>query len=349
MDARRLAVCISAFEYGGQGTVVEQELTALREHFRVTLLADVIRRPVPEGIHAVSNAPGIQSVLQSRGLIRQLREVDVIHCHDSLRYMWAAQQSGVPWIVTSHGICPNRYRGSARSRVEGSITKLAYPRLYRKANRVVAISAYIRTWLATCARVDAQLIRNGLSEVDASTYERPARRSLLYVGEVSRRKGIGLLIFGLKNLPSDVTLTIVGKGHIKEYADLATRLSVTDRVSFTGEIGDTELRRYYRNAFAVISASQWEGFGLPILEGFGHGRPALVRPVGGLWELVDRSRAGLYFSDSAELRSAFVQVDENWETLSRAATRFALGQDWTQVFDAYRALLLQCVESAGCA
>ena len=345
---RRLAVCISAFEYGGQGTVVEQELTELREDFEITLIANVIKRPVPEGVRVITNTLGANPIRQSRDLISQLRHADVIHCHDSLKYMWASQQSGVPWIVTSMGICPIRYRASARNGVEGSITKLAYPRLYRKATKVVAISSYIRTWLETFARVDSLLIPLGLSEVGVATYERPARRSLLYVGEVSRRKGIDRLVHGLKDLPHDVTLTIVGKGDIKHYTDLAGKLSLADRISFTSEISDAELRSHYRDAFAVISASQWEGFGLPILEGFGHGRPALVRPVGGLRELVDRSRAGYCFSDPGELRSAFDQVDEHWETLSRSAIQFALGQEWSHVFDEYRTLLLQCVESAAC-
>jgi glycosyltransferase involved in cell wall biosynthesis len=344
----RLAVCISAFEYGGQGTVVEQELLQLRNSFDVTLMTDIVSRPIPDGIRVVITGQGTAMPYPSRSLAGLMRQMDVVHCHDSLEYMWAAHHSGIPWIVTCHGICPLRFRTSKRSQIEGGVTRIAYPWLYRKATAVVAISSYIRQWLQRSARVEALLILNGLPEVDDAIFSKPSERSLLYVGEVSRRKGIDLLLRGLTTLPDDVTLTVVGKGDIDHFRGEATDLQLSHRVHFTREVSEPALRDSYRRTFAVASASRWEGFGLPILEGFGHGRPALVKPVGGMKELVELSDAGATFSTPEAMRPAFDRVDAGWDAMSRSAIRYAAGHEWSHVFGLYADLLSNRARTTVC-
>jgi glycogen(starch) synthase len=333
----RLAVCIRLFSYGGQGTVVEEELKHLRDEFSVMLLAEHISREVPSGIDALELGTWSALAKPDKRVLQLLSQVDLIHCHDSLGFMNAARGSGRPYVITAHGIAPLRLRSSVLGVIEGAGTLLTYPRLYRSAAAVVAISDYIAEWLKDFSGVEPRVIRHGAGPVVEQVIP-PDSRRLLYVGEVSRRKGVSDLITMLPEIPTDISLDIVGRGDIAKFRKRAQRRGVADRVHFHGEVDPARLEAAYRHALCTVSASRWEGFGLPVLEGFRFGRPALVRRHTGLEELVTLSEAGFFFADPDELTQAVESVGHLWEPLSRRALAFARAYTWGDAFAAYRRL-----------
>lgn len=331
----RVAVCIGAFEYGGQGTVVEQELIHLQDRFDMTLISEKIQRPVPDGVEAVELSAWKLFPATNPALISLLRGFDLVHCHDSLGMMLAARAAGKRFLVTSHGIAPIRLRSTLRSKVEGRITLAAYPSLYRSADVVVAISGYVATWLKQFAGVDARLIPNGVTGVMPSNSSRPTNRTLLYVGEISGRKGIADLIEGLQASPEDVTLDLVGKASPPSYWSETSGSKLSDRIRFHGILEPDDLARAYASAFCTCSASFWEGFGLLVLEGFSFGRPSIVRGQGGMLEQVEKSGAGCCFQTPGEMAACIEVVTENWEELSQRAREFASTHTWRETFRAY--------------
>src|SRR5439155_20178242 len=130
---------------------------------------------------------------------------------------------------------------------------------------------------------------------------------------ISRRKGIQDLLNGLSHAPSDVTLDVVGMGTSTPFLSKINRLDLVDRIRFHGVLDSSALLDAYSSAFCTCSASLWEGFGLPVLEGFSFGRPAIVRAQGGMLELVKSSRAGCYFRGPAQLAECVGVVTERWE------------------------------------
>jgi glycosyltransferase involved in cell wall biosynthesis len=341
--APRVAVCIGAFEYGGQGTVLEQELLHLRDRFDLTLIAERIERSVPDQITTVQISSWRTFPAVNPKLVDLLKGFDLIHCIDSLGMMLAARATGRRFVVTSVGIAPARVRSTARSAIEGLITELAYPGLYRSATVVVAISAYVANWLRTFAGVEAQLIPLGVSDVPVLRPRKPPSRTLLYVGEVSRRKGIKDLVDGLQFAPKDVTLDIVGKGNAVPFQAEANRLGLGDRIRFHGILESTALSKAYASAFCTCSASLWEGFGLPVLEGFSFGRPSIVRAQGGMLELVQQSSAGCYFRKTADIAACIETITEDWEGFSERAITFASRHTWRRTFDSYGELFQSLV------
>jgi glycosyltransferase involved in cell wall biosynthesis len=331
----RVAVCIGAFEYGGQGTVVEQELIHLQDRFDLTLISENIRRPVPDGVEAIELSAWKPFPATNRALIALFRRFELVHCHDSLGMMLAARAAGKRFVVTSHGIAPIRHRPTVRSKVEGRITLAAYPSLYRSADVVVAISRYVATWIKEFSGVDAQIIPHGVTSVTPSGSRRPTDRKLLYVGEISERKGIADLIEGLQASPKDVTLDLVGRASPPSYWS-QTRLSkLSDRIRVHGILESADLARAYASAIATCSASFWEGFGLPVLEGFSFGRPAIVRAQGGMLEQVEQSAAGCCFRTTNEIAACIEVVTEKWEELSNRAIEFASTHTWREAFRIY--------------
>ncbi len=67
-----------------------------------------------------------------------------------------------------------------------------------------------------------------------------------------------------------------GKGWLMEdFQGYLAKLGISDRVILTGYVSDNELIWLYRNCYASLYPSVFEGFGLPVLEGMQFGAPTL--------------------------------------------------------------------------
>lgn len=119
----------------------------------------------------------------------------------------------------------------------------------------------------------------------------------LYVGGGDFRKNLqGLvrafarLLAELPHLPDRPALLIacnLNSEQRKEIAALAASLHVEPSVDIiiTGFVSDAVLATCYRNAFATVFPSLYEGLGLPVLESYHFGVPALASNVSSLTEL----------------------------------------------------------------
>ncbi|MFZ5892002.1 MAG: glycosyltransferase family 4 protein [Myxococcota bacterium] len=120
--------------------------------------------------------------------------------------------------------------------------------------------------------------------VDHSTYHprpeltRKARR-VLYIGEVSRSKGVDQLIRAFHQVKAsvpDAELVIGGKTNRDQPAleELARSLGVKD-ISFKGFIPEEELATYYATTSVMVFPSRY-GFGLSVLEAMACGTPVVA-------------------------------------------------------------------------
>jgi len=89
------------------------------------------------------------------------------------------------------------------------------------------------------------------------------------------------------------------------------------RLRFTGRLSDAELGQLYRAATAYVSASRYEGFGMPVVEALGFGLPTIVSAVGALPE-VTLGMATLLPRDpkAADLADAMLQAVRTGRRLS---------------------------------
>lgn len=106
----------------------------------------------------------------------------------------------------------------------------------------------------------------------------PAPHSLLYVGTVSAKKGVGDLIRAVARLP-DVKLDIAGRGQVARFEALARRLGVAERVRFLGLIANDRVSALMHAADAVIVPSRHsfpEGLPLTLFEGLASRTPVIA-------------------------------------------------------------------------
>jgi glycosyltransferase involved in cell wall biosynthesis len=117
---------------------------------------------------------------------------------------------------------------------------------------------------------------------------------ILYVGRVTRHKGLGQLIRAVGSIQG-ANLEVSGEGWWKPAAEkLVARLGLGSRVRFLGWLDPPELDAAYRRAAVVAVPSLWpEPFGMVGLEAMARGRPVVATATGGIPDWLADGETGL--------------------------------------------------------
>jgi glycosyltransferase involved in cell wall biosynthesis len=129
---------------------------------------------------------------------------------------------------------------------------------------------------------------------------------VLSIGRLERNKRVDLIVRALAMAPRDLRLIVAGEGsHRPVLEDLASKLGVADRVTFTGDIDDRELVGLYANALAVVFPPLDEDYGYVTLEAFLARKPIVTTTdAGGPLEFVVDGVNGLIAEPEAEALAA---------------------------------------------
>jgi glycosyltransferase involved in cell wall biosynthesis len=117
---------------------------------------------------------------------------------------------------------------------------------------------------------------------------------ILFVGRLSRRKGIDTLVLAFASNPKlhDFKLVFVGEDHGNDTSlvrKLVVTLGLQERVIWTGAISDRELLTWYQEARVVAFPSRLEGFGYPVVEAMAMGIPCVASDLPCIREVADGS------------------------------------------------------------
>jgi glycosyltransferase involved in cell wall biosynthesis len=131
-----------------------------------------------------------------------------------------------------------------------------------------------------------RVIANGVA-APAAVPSTTARRSkrILFCGNLSERKGVGLLLRAFAQHPvreSDTSLVLAGGGDLAHYSALARALGVHDRVTFLGWQERDAVSTLLTECRALVLPSNSEALPLAVLEALGYGTPCITTPVGEL-------------------------------------------------------------------
>ena len=190
--------------------------------------------------------------------------------------------------------------------------------------------------------------------IERRTRERPLR--LVFVGNVTPRKGLKTLVSGLAEADADAELTVVGRPLDERYVGdvrrLIRRYDLGDRIRLAGECSDEELAATLRSSHVLAVPSRYEGFGIVYLEGMSFGLPAIASRAGGARETVTDGENGFLVDpdDPAAIARAIERVDRDRDRLAEmgraARRRYERHPGWTETAARVRKLLEASVSGA---
>ena len=147
---------------------------------------------------------------------------------------------------------------------------------------------------------------------------------IVFVGRLSKEKGIPHLIRAFSRLPSlhgQVSLLVIGDGPDRaKLESLTDSLRMTHCVHFTGF--QTNVYPYIRNAEFLILPSLTEGMPVVILEAFALQKPVVATRVGGIPGVVQNAKHGLLVEarNETELGNAIARLITEADLTKRMGT-----------------------------
>ncbi len=206
---------------------------------------------------------------------------------------------GIPQVLTLHDLV--WYHAAQTMRARGWIGERAFMKQsIKRADRIVAVSSATRSDVSelypwTVGKID--VVYPGLTPLarapdpDALAKFAIDRPFVLFVGTLEPRKNLSNLLKAFALLPEAVGsqfLLIIAGGQGWGRDDLVSeigKLGLTSRVRLTGFISDPELATLYQTARFLAMPSQYEGFGLPLIEANAAGIPTLTSNVSSMPEV----------------------------------------------------------------
>ncbi|MFK5985899.1 MAG: glycosyltransferase family 1 protein [Pseudomonadota bacterium] len=176
-----------------------------------------------------------------------------------------------------------------------------------------------------------------------------AKTFCMFIGD---RKNYKNFFYMLEQIPTAQFLVIVGGGELDEQEKglLEKYLGGNYYHFFRPDIA--LLNELYNLAFCLIYPSDYEGFGIPVIEAMAAGCPVICQPVSSLGEVADD--CGIYFDKeiigdcSGSLQNAIKQLQDKdfyHRTVTQGianAKRFSWDKCYQQTIDFYASFLEDC-------
>lgn len=311
--------------YGGAGVHVEHLARELRRRLALTVhcwgeprreAGVVAHRPWEALAHPQPEAAALQAVSIDLAMVAGLRGVQLVHSHTwytNLAGHWAKLVWRVPHVVTTHSLEPLRPWKAEQLGGGYALSTFCERTGLIGADAVIAVSEGMRRDLLGCypevdpARV--QVIHNG---VDPKVYRRqpsestlcrhgvdPRRPYALFVGRVTRQKGLEHLLAAALHLDSAWQVVVVAGAADTpelgaEVGSLAERVR-SERgglVWIEGVLDRREVVHLLSGATVFVCPSVYEPFGLVNLEAMACETAVVASRVGGIPEVVVDGETG---------------------------------------------------------
>ena len=130
-------------------------------------------------------------------------------------------------------------------------------------------------------------------------------RTLLFIGRLSKEKGVSTLLQAAQRLPQ-WTLKIVGQGPMEDNLHREVALRRVSNVQFLGSVSYDALQILLQEAtFLVVPSECYENFPTVFLEAWAFGLPVIASRLGGMAEAVQEKLNGFLFTpgDASALAS----------------------------------------------
>lgn len=239
--------------------------------------------------------------------IKQYGKPDIIHVHSLDKGAFLAfdiyKKFGIPYVVTEHSsaFARNLIAIEKKQRLHKTVvaanSTIAVSQPFTKLlNRSFASS----NWIYVPNMVSDHFFKVAIE----STVEQKKEFTFLSVCFLTENKRIDLLIKAFAKLVvnnENIRLEIGGDGICKPALEsLVLQLGLTDKVKFLGALTREQVLNHMQNADAFVLASEYETFGVVLVEAFALGKPVIATRCGGPESIVTDAVGVLVAKNSVE-------------------------------------------------
>jgi starch synthase len=302
--------------YGGAGVHVEFLVRELRRLIDVDVHCFGADRAEP-GVYAYQppeELAGANGAVRTLGVDLEVAAAvagaDVLHSHTwyaNLAGVLGSQLHGVPHVLTAHSLEPQRPWKAEQLGGGYRVSSWAERQAYESADAVVAVSYGMRAdVLSAYPFVDpakVHVIHNGIDTTLYAPAERrdtldrygidPARPSAIFVGRITRQKGLRHLLRAAERLAPDIQLVLCAGA--PDTPEIATETAAAvERLSRTrgGVVWIQEMlprdqvTQLLTHATVFVCPSVYEPLGIVNLEAMACETAVVASAVGGIPEVV---------------------------------------------------------------
>jgi starch synthase len=316
--------------YGGAGVHVAELAKVLAEHVEVRVRCfDGPREGMPEatGYSVPAELTSANAALSTLAVDLQMAQdvagADIVHSHT-----WYAVMGGhlagllhdIPHLISAHSLEP--LRPWKREQLGGgyAVSSWAEKTAYEGADGIIAVSGGMRAdILRAYPDVDpdrVHVVHNGIdlagwqrpSDADAAETEQivrdlgidPSRPTVVFVGRITRQKGLPYLLRAVELLPPEVQVVLCAGAPdtpeiMKEVSDAVARLGEqrSGIVWIEEMLPRPRLVAVLASSTVFVCPSVYEPLGIVNLEAMAVGLPVVGSATGGIPEVIVHGETGL--------------------------------------------------------
>ena len=321
--------------YGGAGVHIEHLAAQLRRKIAVDVHCfgaprpDVVAHPVPASLADANPAIGTLGV--DLEMVAATGGVELLHSHT-----WYANLAGhvggllhgVPHVLTAHSLEPLRPWKAEQLGGGYRVSSWVERTAYEAATRIIAVSHGMRAdVLAAYPAVDPDrvaVVHNGIdtdvyrpdpgTDVLADLGIEPGERYVLFVGRITRQKGLVHLVNAARDFDDDVRLVLCASSPDTPEIGYETSAAIDQLRAERGErsvlwvqeqVTRPRLVQLFTHALAFVCPSIYEPLGIVNLEAMACETAVVASAVGGIPEVVVDGETGLLVPYDADEPAAF--------------------------------------------
>ena len=353
---------------GGAETVVKAYSEGLKDlgHNVEVITTDLytetpfVRKDMPKQVNGINvtrhkafTVSGEAHYVLAPGMVQSFlsKKADVIHTHSYGYFQnhagWIRERfQSTPWVITPH-FHPSwsMWGGSKRKTLREFYDTVVGKGTMETADLITCVSKHERDMLVSeigLSEDNIKIIYNGINwedwkvlpdkEIFRSQYPEVSDKFVLFAGRLATNKGLSDLISAMKEVNQEsVDLVIVGadmglgKDLVKEASEKGVKMHKL------GHIDDDTYRSVLASAEMLVLPSEYEAFGIVLLEAAAAETAVIGTNVGGIPEAMSPDNNGLIveYNDVTNLAKSISNLLED-EKMSREMG--SAGRIWAQNF-----------------
>lgn len=270
-------------------------------------------------------------------------KVDVYHSSD-----WAQAPSRAFCVTTVHDLAPLKFPRWTNSRVVAT-HKRRLGWVKKEADRIIVPSKSTKKDLMELGFEEEKI--RVIYEAPEKIFERAGDGEVREMRRKFRLNEKYLLMVGtgerknLKNIIRGFELSREGERQLAITGNKPEGVGETRGVKYLGYVSDMDLVRLYTGAEALVYATLYEGFGLPILQAMACGCPVVTSNVSSMPEVAGDAGVLVDPNEPSDIASGIKKVlkdRENWIKKGRARVKeFSWERAAKETLEVYRGALVE--------